>query len=148
MPEVQIIDFGILEYDQVRMAADETSSIGAKLGQARGLRVAAQTDRIPIRPGLAYGISFVVKGAVTEDIKIKAVQRSSNPCVLKTSGQVVFHNDSLLSVRIGQVRHIGARFPASQDENHCQREPQPGTYTFELYAGDRRLASKTFHLYF
>ncbi len=144
---IEITGFGILGYYRVRIDPDETSSVGAKLGAAKGLQLSSQTTRIPIRPGLAYGVRFVVHGNPPDaTVEIGVILRSTNACVLRDTGQVVYHNDSVLKVRIGEVRHIGGRFPASEEEDHCIGEPQPGTDTIELYHGDRKLAEKTFQI--
>lgn len=144
---IEITGFGIFEYEGVRIGPDDTSSTGAKLGAAKGLKLSAQTTRIPIRPGRAYGVRFVVHGNPPDSmVNIKVVLRSTDACVLRDTGQVVYHNDSVLRVRIGEIRHIGGRFPESEEENHCTGAPQPGTETLELYHGDRKLAEKTFQI--
>jgi len=144
---IEITGFGIFEYEGVRIGPDETSSTGAKLGAAKGLKLSAQTTRIPIWPGRAYGVRFVVHGNPPDSmVDIKVVLRSTDACVLRDTGQVVYHNDSVLKVRIGEIRHIGGRFPESEEENHCAGAPQPGTETLELYHGDRKLAEKTFQI--
>lgn len=146
-PAVEILAFGILAYDEVAMRQDESSSVGAKRGGAKGLRVLRQTDRIPLRPGVSYGVAFVLKNVPAEQAQVRVVLRSSNPCVLKASGETVYHNDTTLTVKVGQPRHIGARIPASADENHCAGDAQPGTNTFELYLGYQKLAEKALHIY-
>ena len=144
---IEITGFGILEYNSIRFVPDETSSVGAKLGVSKGLQISSQTTRIPIRPGLAYGVRFVVHGNPPDaTVDIKVILRSTSACVLRDSGQVVYHNDSVLKVRIGETRHITARFPVSEKEDHCIGESEPGTDTFELYHGDRKLAEKTFEI--
>ncbi len=144
---IEITGFGIFEYEGVRIDPDETSSVGAKLGAAKGLQLSTQTTRIPIRPGLAYGVRFVVHGNPADaTANIRVILKSTVACVLRETGRVVYHNDSALKVRIGEPRHIGGRFPVSEEENHCTGAPQPGTDTFELYHGDRKLTEKTFQI--
>ncbi len=144
---IEITEFGIFEYNSIRFVPDETSSVGAKLGVSKGLQLSSQTTRIPIRPGLSYGVQFVVRGNPTDaTVDIGVILRSTSACVLRDTGQVVYHNDSLLKVRIGETRYITGRFPVSEKEDHCIGEPQPGTDTFELYHGDRKLAEKTFEI--
>lgn len=147
MDSIEITGFGILEYNSVRIGHDETSSVGAKLGAAKGLQLSSQTTRIPIRPGRAYGVRFVVHGNPPDaTVDIGVILKSTNACVLRDTGRVVYHNDSVLKVRIGEPRHIGGRFPVSQEENHCIGEPLPGTETIELYHGCRKLAERTFQI--
>ena len=144
---IDVTGFGIFDYESVRNDPDDTSSVGAQLGAARALHLAAQTDRIPIRPGLAYGVRFVARGSPQNAvIDIRVIMKSTNACVLKASNQVVYHNDSLLKVRIGESRHIGGRFPASEEEKHCVGEAKPGTNTLQLYYQDRKLAEQVFQI--
>lgn len=144
---LQVVGYGIIENEGVTLRTDETSSIGAKRVDGRGMRIAATTDRVPLRPGLSYGIAFRVSRAPWPEVPIKAVVRTSASCVLKTSGEVVHHNDSLLRVKVGQLRHIGMRIPASESENPCVDIPGPGMDTLELYFGERKLAEKRFEVY-
>ena len=144
---LQIAGYGIIESDRVVMRIDKTSTVGAKRADARSMQVAVTTERIPLRKGLSYGIAFRVMRAPTQEVQLKGVLRTSSPCLLKDSGKVVYHNDSVLTVRIGQLRHFGARIPASESENHCIGEPQPGTDTFELWFEDQKLVERTFHVY-
>lgn len=143
---ITILDYGILEYDEIKMKPDETSSLGARRGDARGLHIVTHTDQIPIEPGLTYGIRFVVHARMDE-IVLRAVQRSANPCIMKGSGKKVYYNDSILKVRIGDIRHIAARFPVSESESICEGREQPGIYIFELYFGGSKLAQKVFYLH-
>lgn len=144
---LQIAGYGIIDSERVVLRIDETSTVGARRADARSMQVAVTTERIPLRKGLSYGIAFRVMRAPTQEVQLKGVLRTSSPCVLKHSGKVVYHNDSILTVRIGQLRHLGARIPASESENHCIGEPQPGTDTFELWFEGRKLVEKTFHVY-
>ena len=144
---LEVVGYGIIENEGVTVRADETSSIGAKRVDGRAMRIAAMTDRVPLRPGLSYGIAFRVSRAPRPEVPIKAVLRTSASCVLKTSGEVVHHNDTLLIVKVGQLRHIGARIPASESENPCVGDPGPGTDTLELYFEERKLAERRFEVY-
>ena len=145
--QVQIVGFGTIETVGLVMRADETSSVGAKLGGAKAMRVVAETQRIPLRPGVSYGIAFKVIKAPSEEVALKAVLRSSSPCTLKSSGQTVYHNDSVLRVKVGQLRHLAARIPASERESHCVGDSQAGTDTFQLWFDGKKVAEKTFEIY-
>lgn len=144
---LEVVDYGIIESDRVTMRPDETSSVGAKRANSLSMRIAATTTRVPLRAGLSYGLAFMVTEAPSQEVSIKAVLRTSAPCVLKASGNVVYHNDTVLKVRVGEVRHLGARIPASDRENHCRGDPKPGIDTFQLYFGDRKLVERTFEVY-
>lgn len=144
---LQLAGYGIIESTRVTMRADETSSVGAKRADAQSMHISVTADRVPLRPGLSYGVAFRVTRAASPTVRIRAVLRTSSACVLKTSGEVVYHNDTVLTVAVGELRHLGARIPASQSENHCVGDPQPGTDTFELYFEDKKLAEKTIEVY-
>lgn len=144
---LRLTAYGIIESERVVMRADETSSVGAKRADATAMRISTSTDRIPLRPGISYGVAFRVIEAPSPEVRLNAVVRTSSPCVLKSTGEVVHHNDSVLTVRVGQLRHLGARIPASGSENHCRGDPRPGTDTFELWFEGRKLAEKTFEVY-
>lgn len=143
---IDILDFGILEFAQAARGEDPTSSVGAPLARAQGLRVSQRTDRIPLRSGLDYGVAFAVRGAPNDSIvDVKVVLRSTSPCRLKTTGEVVYHNDSVLRVKLDEIRYIGARI-VEGDDNHCVDTPGPGTETFEIYYGGRKFAEKSFQI--
>lgn len=148
-PQVSAIDivaYGELQYDQSKSGTDPTSPIGAQLAVAEGMRVSRQTDRIPLRQGVAYGLAFVVRGTPPDAVvDIMVVLRSSAGCKLKATGKVVYENESTLQVRIGQLRHIGGRIVGPQ-QDHCVGPPAPGTDTFELWHRGRKLAEKRFEL--
>ncbi len=144
---IDILAFGILEFDRTTADKDPTSSVGARLVRGQRFRISQQTDRIPLKQGLSYGVAFVVKGTPSDAVaEVKVILRSSSPCVLRESHEVVHHNDSVLQVRIGELRHIGGII-ASGDDNHCVDTPGPGTETFEFHHGGRKLAEKSFHLF-
>lgn len=145
--EIEILDAGIIESDRPVVRQDESSSVGAKRADARSLRVIQSTALVPLQPGISYGIAFRVTRAKDAVVELRAVLHTSAPCKLKTTGEVVHHNDSTLSVRVGDVRHLAARIPASTDENHCEGEPQPGMDTISLHHGDRKLAQARFQVH-
>lgn len=145
--ELELLAAGIIESERTVMRPDGTSSVGAKRADAASMRVVQSTALVPLRPGVSYGIAFRVTRARDAVVKLRAVLHTSAPCKLKSTGEVVHHNDSELTVRVGEVRHLAARIPASPEENHCEGEPQPGFDTFSLYHGDRRLAQARFQVH-
>lgn len=143
---VEIIQYGIFEYEKTASKVDPTSPIGAQIARAKALRVSVQTDRIPNRVGVWYGIAFVVRGEpLGAPVDIRVVLRSSGGCVLKATGAVVHENASTLQVRLGQLRHIGARIVPLK-EDHCTTRPAGDTETFEIYYQDAKLAEKRFQI--
>ena len=143
---IEIVGFGIFEHGPSASGPDPSSPIGAQITRAQNVHISRQTDRIPLRQNVAYGIAFIVRGSPAGAmVEIDVVLRTSAPCVLKGTGQVVHENESTLAVRIGELRHIGGRIPAPE-EDHCAKPPGPGTDTFELFYRGRKLAEKRFQL--
>ena len=144
---IEIVAYGVLEFETAVSGKDPTSSVGAPLSHAARIHVVRQTDRIPLREGLLYGVAFVLRGRPAgAGVPVKVVMRSSRPCVLKQTRQVVYHNDTTLDVRIGDLRHIGAKI-TSGDDNLCVDPVGPGIETFEFFYQDRKVAEQKFDVY-
>jgi hypothetical protein len=145
--ELEILAAGIIESEGEVMRADPSSSVGAQRTGARSMRVVESTALVPLRPGISYGIAFRVTRAPEESVQLRAVLKTSAPCKLKTTGEVVYHNDSVLSVRVGAVRHLAATIPATTEQNHCEGDPLPGIDTFTLLHDDKKLAEARFQIF-
>ena len=144
--EVEVLGRGVIQTEIVAWRDDPSSSIGAKRADARSMRIVRQTELIPLEPGLTYGIAFRVTHAPQQVVQLRAELRTSAPCRLKATGEVVYHNDSTLAVRVGEVRHLAATIPTSPTENPCEGEPLPGMDTFTLSYGESKLAQARFQV--
>ena len=65
--------------------------------------------------------------------------------MLKATGALIHENASTLQVRLGEVRHIGARIVPPQ-EDHCTARSRANAETFELYYHGDKLAEKRFEI--
>ncbi len=144
--KVEVLGRGIIQTEIVSWRDDPSSSIGAKRADSRTMRIVRQTELIPLQPGLTYGIAFRVTQAPEHVVQLRAELRTSAPCRLKTTGEVVYHNDSILTVRVGEVRHLAATIPASPAENPCDGKPLPGMDTFTLSYRGNKLAEARFQV--
>ena len=144
--KVEVLGRGIIQTENVSWRDDPSSSIGAKRADSRSMRIARQTELIPLQPGLTYGIAFRVTHAPQQVVQLRAELRTSAPCRLKATGEVVYHNDSTLTVRVGEVRHLAATIPASPAENPCEGEPRPGMDTFTLSYNGYKVAEGRFQV--
>lgn len=141
---INIIQYGIMEYRGAVAENDKTSSIGAEITRAPEIKIAIPTSRIPLREGLSYGIAFVVEGpAASQPIPVNVILRSSHPCVLRTTGAVVYQNDTVLNVRVGIPRYIGGRI-VNGKESPCVGPSVPGIATFEIYYAGKKYAEQKF----
>lgn len=75
-----------------------------------------------------------------------SMARSQKIRIVRQTDDIPFKRDTVLPVRIGEVRHIGGRI-ASGEDDHCVEPPGPGAETFEFQIGGRKLAEKTFELF-
>jgi hypothetical protein len=144
--KVEVLGRGIIQTETVSWRDDPTSSIGAKRAGSRSMRIVRQTELIPLQPGLTYGIAFRVVHAPQQVVQLRAELRTSAPCRLKTTGEVVYHNNSTLTVRVGEVRHLAATIPASATENPCEGDPLPGMDTFTLSYNGYKLSEARFQV--
>ena len=142
--KLEVLASGIIEEDRVEFREDPSSSIGAKRGSASGMRVVNATSRIPLVPGTVYGIAFRVTQAPVAVIPLKAVIETSAPCRLKSTGVVVHRNNLEIRVRVGEIRHVAARIPASDAENPCEGAPLPGMDTLSIFYDGRLVARQRF----
>jgi hypothetical protein len=144
---LEITGFGILSYEFVSHGRDETSGAGAVRTIAREVRLEIETDRVPIRPDLAYGVRYVVRGSPHGAlVDIKLIRKYSRPC-RRPDGSEVHELDSVWKVRIGEVAFNGERFPLPGEERSCLNDAEPGTMLIELHHGGRKLGEKRFFLY-
>lgn len=145
--KLEVLGAGIIERQGIAWKDDADSSVGAKRADARVLRIVKETRLVPLQPGISYGISFRVTQAPQDSVQLRAVLKTSAACKLKSSGEVVYHNNSVLSVRVGDVRHLAATIPATAEQNHCEGDPLPGMDTFTLLHGERKLAEASFQIH-
>ena len=144
--KIEVLGRGIMEKEIVAWRDDPSSSIAAKRADSRAMRIVRQTELIPLQPGLTYGIAFRVTHAPQQVVQLRAELLTSAPCRLKTTGEAVYHNDSTLTVRVGELRHLAATIPASPAENPCEGEPLPGMDTFTLSYNGNKLAEARFQV--
>jgi hypothetical protein len=144
---LEITGFGIVSYEFVSHGRDETSRAGVVRTLARDVRLEIQTDRVPIRPDLAYGLRYIVKGSPHgAPVDIRMVRKYSYPC-RRPDGTVLHELDSVWRVRIGEVAFNGERFPLPGEERSCLNAAAPGTVLIELHHEGRKLGEKTFFTY-
>lgn len=144
--KIEVLGRGIIQTEVVSWRDDPSSSIGAKRADTRSMRIVRQTELVPLQPGVTYGMAFRVTHAPQQVVQLRAELRTSAPCRLKATGEVVYHNDSTLAVRVGEIRHLAATVPASPDENPCEGEPLPGMDTFTLSYNGSKLAEARFQV--
>lgn len=143
---IRIIQYGIMEYGGALSQKDKTSSIGAEVSRASAVRIVVPTDRIPLREGLSFGIAFVAEGPASSlTVPVTVILKSSHPCVLRSTGETVYQNDTVMDVLMGVPRYVGGRI-VSEKENLCVGRSQPGPETFEIYYAGKKYAEQRFEI--
>ena len=135
---IEITEFGIYEKKDTKT----TDSPGTALGilHETEIKLIQQTTTIPARPGITFGYRYKVigrpaNGKVTlKDVNIVPPPGLHNPATGNT-----FYRKEVQTVRsIGKIAH--------SDYTLGSDNLLPGTWTFQLWVGDRKLAEQIFTL--
>jgi hypothetical protein len=146
---IKITGAGLFEYSEVRSrVVDDTSSVRVFKVTPTRLHISQQTNRIPIKPGLAYGVQFTVEGEPQGAIvNIEVIRRSSKPCHLP-DGSAAYIIVSRERIKIGNQQLTGWVFPKPGDERTCVNEDEPAINTIEILYGGRKLAEQQFETFY
>lgn len=137
---VVISDAGIYTAVVVQRVLDPTLAGGDWAVQENEV-VVQQTTVIPAQPGLCFGIHYTILGApLGARVNITIVDRFPGKGLADPTKRALLQADSQVVERfVGQRSYHGYRF-----ENPW--ELAPGPWTFEIWAGGRRLATQTFDI--
>lgn len=138
---IDIQDYGIYTKDRVKMIQDPTL-VGGVRTTSRNVKFVSRTHTIDGKVGVNFGFSYTVftkTNGATVELKFVTIfpkQGMHDPATDKTQ----FRNEYSRTVPVvsGQsVHHFGYTF-----DNDF--EIVPGTWTFQIWSGDRKLAEQSF----
>jgi hypothetical protein len=135
---IEIVDFGIYTADpQARRLGQ--SGIGTTT--VANIKLAVSTDRIPIQQGIRFGFQYRIDGAPADArVELRRVDLYPAPGITPPGkSQPVRQDEERFVERIGNLTFAGYTLDAPY-------EMLPGTWTFQLWVGDRKLAEKSFTL--
>jgi len=136
---IEITEFGIYEKKDVKT----TDAPGTALGvfHVSEIKLIQQTTTIPARPGITFGYRYKIIGSpanarvTLKDINIVPAPGLRNP----KTGNTIYREE------IQVVRHLGV-MAHSDYTLGSEWTLLPGTWTFQLWIGDRKMAEQNFTL--
>ena len=135
---IEITEHGIYTADVQSSTRD---SQGVQQNISTNFRLAAGTDKIPVRPGVRFGLLYKVVGSPgggTVSLK-KVVVYPPGGLNSPAKPQPITRSETTLSPKIGEIAYTGYRL---DDPWELVR----GLWTIELWYNDRKLAEQRFTL--
>jgi hypothetical protein len=135
---IDVVEFGIYTADR---KLDSIDAQGIKRSTIDNVRHAATTTSIPLQKNVQFGYRYKIIGQPDgAQVDIKLVTNYPTPGLRSPSSQnPVMRAERVRKRRIGET---GITTYTLEDDF----ELVPGVWTFEIYAGNRKLLTKTFTL--
>ena len=138
---IEIVERGIYRSEIVKSVDDPNLAAG-RINVVADVRLIRPTTDVPAQVGVSFGIRYRIVGPRRGDpVSLKMVTRFPaqglrNPARSETH----YRNDYLASRVVGEETTRTYTFEESW-------EAIPGTWTFEVWQGDRKLAEQSFNVY-
>jgi hypothetical protein len=138
---VEIVEFGIYTARVVRREEAPGTAAG-KSQLLADIVLRESTDRVPLALGTYFGMRYVVRGNPEgAQVKLTRVTRFPPPGLTNpATGRTVAVERTERQPVIGRRAYAGFSFDV-------EWELVPGTWTFELWDGERKLAEKSFQVF-
>ena len=135
---IEIVDFGIYTADP---QARRLGQSGIGTSTVANLKLAVRTDRIAMQRGVHFGFQYRIVGTPADArVELRRVDLYPAPDLVPPGkSQPVRQDEEKIVERIGNLTFAGYTLDAPF-------EMVPGTWTFQFWLGDRRLAEKNFTL--
>lgn len=135
---IDVLDYGLYCVTQT----SETPDAGAVSGRTmvvKNTELAAATRTVPARVGVDFGFHFKIVGEPNgATVQVKKVTHVPHPGIRNPQGgSARLRGEILSSEKIGQVGYKGYGFDDAW-------EVVAGTWTFELWVGDKMFVSQSF----
>lgn len=131
-----IVKYGIATGDVYQQRRADRSTLGT-VNVARDFRIVEQTDQVPLRRGISFGITYEVNGK-PNGLFVPIQVRVITPGLRNAATGRTSHVEEWQSWR--ELGGIGSdAFTFGEDW-----ELVPGQWTFELYYKDKKLTEKAF----
>lgn len=138
---IEIFERGIFQSETVKSVDDPSAAIG-KRDVVTKERLVRDTTDVPAQLGIEFGIRYRIIGPRRGDqVSVIGVtkfpaQGLRNPARSETQ----FRDESVATETIGGSSYLGHRFDEAW-------EAVPGTWTFEIWQGNQKLAEQSFNVY-
>jgi hypothetical protein len=136
---LEIVEFGVYQSDLLREEKADATAAGTK-GISGEFRLLEQTDRVPARRGVSFGLCYVLRGE-PEGVSVPLTMKIGHPPIRHPgTGRVYETQEAAYTRRIGERSCNTYSF----DEDW---ELVPGTWTIQLLDKERKMAWKSFLIY-
>jgi hypothetical protein len=137
---IEITEFGIYQTKIEKKVAAPGTAAGLS-NIVTDIKHVKTTATIPARIGANFGFRFRIIGRPNgERVTIRKITLIPQPGIRNPkTGNTTVRNEYSFERKIGETAFTNYKFEESW-------EVAPGTWTFELWAGNRKLASKSFNL--
>jgi uncharacterized protein DUF3859 len=137
---VEIIDFGLYNIGE---KMKPTGAFGTAAGVVNGvshIKLAEATTTVPANLGVHFGFRYKIIGSAKGTATLKIVTLIPEPGIRNpNTGRTSVRNEYVETRPIGSTQYAGYSF-----DNPW--EVVPGTWTKEVWDGDRKLASQSFNV--
>lgn len=134
---IDIIEHGIYQTRTTRTEASPGTASG-QLQMVTDIRLVEQTETIPARMGVDFGFRYKVYGAPGATATLRMLTIPPAPGIHNPqTGNTTARGEYTTTVTSGDTKYKGYGFDHSW-------ELVPGLWTFEIWEGDRKLASQSF----
>lgn len=137
---IDVTEFGIYTADtkQILHASQSTTGIAQRVS-ASSIRLVKSTTTVPGRLGVRFGFRYRIIGT-GDKVTLKRMIHVPEPGVHDPeTGNTVLTSVVMADTRIGTMEIAGYQFGHDW-------EIVPGTWTIELWDGDRKLANQRFQV--
>jgi hypothetical protein len=135
--DIEVIGFGIYRGDRIKQEEAPATPAGV-LGQLVNLELIEETTTIPALHGVRFGFEFKIRGQTGTKVRLKFVILIPQPGIQKAgTGSRLVRGEYFLDLAVGELKYMGYKVDYPW-------EIALGNWIFEIWDGDRRLASQTF----
>ena len=133
---IDVVEFGIYTLDR---KVDSVNAAGIKQSATTNIRLAAQTRIIPLQKNVSFGYRYKIVGKPKgAPVELRRVTIFPSPGVRPpSSSKLIERSERMLKRSIGETGHTSYML---EDDF----ELVPGTWTLEIYVGQRKLVSQAF----
>jgi hypothetical protein len=133
---IDIVEYGLYTADRVKAQRAASGVLQATIGN---IRHAATTTTVPAQIGVRFGFRYRVNGLPAgQKVQLRKVTvYPAGGARPPNSTQPLQKNETALAPTIGETTYTGYTFDEAW-------ERLPGTWTIQLWYGDRKFAEKSF----
>jgi hypothetical protein len=136
---IEITEFGIYRSKTTEVVAAPGTATGTEW-LVTDIKLVKQTTTVPARLGVEFGFRYKIIGRGGASVRLKKLTLIPQPGIRNPkTGNTSVRSESFLDRKVGTTNYTSYGLDNSW-------EIVTGTWTIELWDGDRKLASKSFNV--